>query len=935
MTEEQWRSVWEIYQSGSSLPPDQLQSFLKNATDDPQVQGEVLAMFDRNKKVDTLDRAGQRVGRYVLTERLGEGGMGEVYAARDSELGRSVAVKLLAPPSAGMGSPPNHFIREARAASALNHPNIVTIYEVIHATSRLAIVMELVEGVSLRQLCGSPLPVDQVLHIGEQIARAMAAAHARGIVHCDIKPENLMLRPDGFVKVMDFGLARDLASVTSKSTMPAGTLRYMSPEQSRGEAPSPACDVFSMGIVLYELATGAHPFERGSIFETLQALNQSEPPVPSSQNPFVPAHLDALILRMLAKEPRQRPAASEVAKVLELRGASPQFSGESAAAHKSGSLLPPLRRRWAMPALAVAAVITLGWSAFLLWNRGGKFLSPLEAVPLATEFGVKRDTTFSPDGKRLAYVLGSVGGRDSKIYIQPLNGGAAVQLTSPGQAADYNPTWSPDGKTIAFLRYIGVLRSEVITIPAVGGAEHKVADLRTPQLIAWGVGPFLRWSPDPRWLVISHNPSAGDAFGLFLLSVETGELRRLTTASTLKKPFGDGAPAFSPDGRTLAFSRVFAEGSSDLYVLPLSKELQPEGEPRRLPTTQPWNSQPAWTPDGREIVFCTGTLDSVRLSRISPSSAAEPQVLAGVGESGWYPAIAPGRDASLVYTRQFLTNAVWRLPLDHDATGPLPVKAAPLRVIDPAIGNATPAWSPDNQHFAFVSARTGASEIWVANSDGSNIVQWTHLHPAHLSSPRWSADGRKILFRVVVNGRRDIYAVDGPGLEPHPVHTTAVDNAVWSPDGKWIYLSNEQGQFWRAPASGGIAVPMAEEGGYNLRISPDGRTIYYAKVHVGQVWIWGLPIDDASTDTISSPFPKPVLAMSDSYSVGKRGLYFVPLPSVREIDYFDLASRKTRRLIQLDKEIGYQISISPDERYLLYEQMDSQVVEVMKVDRFR
>src|SRR5262249_49805529 len=191
MTEEQWQTVWKLYQSCASIPREQFASFLSAAAEDPKVRAEVLAMLERTGKADPLDHVGQRIGRYVLTERLGEGGMSEVYAARDSELGRSVAVKLLAASTAGTSSPADRFIHEAKAASALNHPNIVTIYEVIHSTSRLAIAMELVDGVTLRQLCGSPLPVDRVLHMGEQIARALAAAHPPGIAHCDVKPANL------------------------------------------------------------------------------------------------------------------------------------------------------------------------------------------------------------------------------------------------------------------------------------------------------------------------------------------------------------------------------------------------------------------------------------------------------------------------------------------------------------------------------------------------------------------------------------------------------------------------------------------------------------------------------------------------------------------------------------------------------------------------
>ena len=198
--------------------------------------------------------------------------MGEVFSAQDTELGRTVALKFLLPDAFESSSTVESFIREAKAASSLNHPNIVTVHEVIRSESSRAIVMELVEGASLRELCGSAQPIDLVIRTGQQIANALAEAHVHGIVHRDVKPENIMVRGDGYVKVLDFGLARQMAVDTAGSGLPAGTLRYMSPEQIRGEPLTGASDVFSLGLTLYELLTGSHPFESSSAFETAVAI---------------------------------------------------------------------------------------------------------------------------------------------------------------------------------------------------------------------------------------------------------------------------------------------------------------------------------------------------------------------------------------------------------------------------------------------------------------------------------------------------------------------------------------------------------------------------------------------------------------------------------------------------------------------------------------
>ena len=419
MTDAQWQAAWELCQSTTTFTPEQVRSFLEGATGDPEVRDMVLALLDKTKKKSFAGtgshRIGQKVGRYLLTALLGEGGMGQVYAARDPELNRSVAVKFLGVSTSGHESPPaipesqvDRFIGEAKAASALNHPNIVTIYEVVHAPSGLAIAMELVEGVSLRQLCESPVPMDRLLHLGEQEAHALSAAHARGIVHCDIKPENLMVRQDGLVKVLDFGLALDLGSITSGSMLWGGTLRYMSPEQSRGESPSAASDIFSLGIVLYELATGTHPFESKSVFEGLKALNQSEPPAPSAVNPFLLKQLDTLILGMLAKDPGLRPTAAEVARVLGSRSASaiPRMPLERTASDIAAP--SPKQRSFWLPAIAAVGVLAvLGAGYFGGWLRSSQPYAQAQLKPQQLTAQSSEDpvmvTSVSPDGKYLLY----------------------------------------------------------------------------------------------------------------------------------------------------------------------------------------------------------------------------------------------------------------------------------------------------------------------------------------------------------------------------------------------------------------------------------------------------------------------------------------------------------------------------------------------------
>ena len=296
MTGKRWRSAYDLFQAACDLPEQERTEFLRDLPADTRelIEG-MLEDLRRDDAIESTVKAslpeiGSTVGRFSIEDLIGRGGRGWVYRAIDTHLNRPVAVKFLRPTGAGSESTVESFLNEAQAISALNYPNIVTVHEVIRSESSTAIVMELVEGTSFRHLTERPAPVESVARWGAQIAWGLAAAHARALVHRDIKPENLMLRPDGLVKILDFGLAWKIGSSETLEELPMGTIGYMSPEQLRGDPLTSATDMFSLGIVLWELATGSHPFLAESAPATTQASAASSPPSRSPTHHF-PARL--------------------------------------------------------------------------------------------------------------------------------------------------------------------------------------------------------------------------------------------------------------------------------------------------------------------------------------------------------------------------------------------------------------------------------------------------------------------------------------------------------------------------------------------------------------------------------------------------------------------------------------------------------------------
>ncbi len=805
MTDEQWQAAWKLYQSGSSVPPEQIPSFLNRAATDLQVRDAVLAMLDGSGKGESLDRIGQRIGRYILTQRVGGGGMGEVYAARDSELGRPVAVKLLMQSAIGKSSPVDRFIHEAKAASSLNHPNIVTIYEVIHAESRLAIVMELVDGMALRQLCGSPLPVDRVLHLGEQIARALSAAHARGIVHCDIKPENLMVRQDGLVKVLDFGLARDLGSLAASSVFAAGTLRYMSPEQSRGEAPSAASDVFSLGIVLYELAAGVHPFDSGSIFDGLTALNRTEPPAPSSLNSFVPGHLDGVILSMLAKDPGARPSAADVAQMLGSRFSSlpAALPASGTASHKERetvSLRARVARRgipiW-MAAMAAILALALG---FLFSSSTHPVAAPLirfsvalgpEAIP-----GQNLTAAVSPDGRLLAYQVRS--SADSKMLAtQPLDQSRPTVLAGTEGAID--PFFSPDSQWIGFFTYRNLKK-----VPVNGGAAVTLCDVG-------GAPRGAAWASD----------------GYIIANLDNSHLARI--------PEGGGKPEM------------------------LSSRPEEHGE-------QTWR-WPQVLPGGRRVLF-TGSRGSgvgagyedANIEVLSLDTGKVTVVYRG----GYFGRYLPS--GHLVYVHQ---GTLFAVPLDLGDLKirgvPIPILDDVASEVDRAAGQLDFSTARDKPGiFVYRSGRPGEGARELAWMDTAGKTRMLLSAAAPPITPRISPDGKFVALSA--GGNILVHDADRGLTTPLTRNGLLNNSPVWTPDGKHLIFSQQGGGesaiWWiRADGSGQPQKLFATPAGLRVRsISPDGRRIAFARQDANTGWdIWTLPLDLMDPDRPKPGEPEPFL----------------------------------------------------------------------------
>jgi Tol biopolymer transport system component len=818
--------------------------------------------------------------------------MGEVFLAQDTRLGRKVALKLLPEGVTVDVEARRRFAQEARTASALNHPNIVTIYDIGSADGRDFLAMEYVEGESLRDVLeAGRLDVRRSLDLMAQAASALAAAHEAGIVHRDIKPENLLVNRAGQLKILDFGLAKLVERQTApllqssletlaETPQPTsqgrtgtgvilGTVSYMSPEQARGQPVDHRTDVFSLGLVLYETLTGSRPFTGKSAVETLHAIINEEPVSAVERNPRVPPQAMDILAKALAKDPAERyQHAADFA--LDLRRARRAVESGSSGAEARAALRPVSKPRpllWVLGGLVVSALAAGAWylgrSAA---QPSGPTLADVTVTPLTSDPGYEGEPTFSPDGETIAYVSDRTGNFD--IFLKQVSGGPDVNITN-SPADDVQPAFSPDGKQIAFvstrestthLTYenFGVppTGGDIWVMPALGGSPRRIARS----------GNFPSWSSDGSALVFM----GGGAFRkkVFRAPATGGEAREIP----LRPPRGVAAfrfilyPALSPDGKWILFQaeqfRVHIVGSSG-------------GEAKHLCRGR----RPVWAPDGRSVVYSNADAGkNYSLWRIPFSPAkgaadgpAEP-VTVGRGVDTQAAISRDGRQIAFTALEQ--TFNIETLPFDAElgrATGEVkiltsgnndiewksmspdgrsvtyendgriwrldPGQAPYALTSDPAFTDHQPRWSPDARSIVWQRApvhQPGKLDVWLMASDGAGPQRLVE----NARAPYWMPDSRSITYSSMTDFH--LYHLDLATRRSRRMtdEETRAPLHIVSDDGKWIvYQSSAQSAITihARPIDGGetlvVAATPGQMGSGHPMLSPSGNWFYYQVDH--------------------------------------------------------------------------------------------------------
>jgi serine/threonine protein kinase len=852
MNPELWKQVDALLDAALELPPEKREQFVAEACDgNDELREEVLSLVKAQSKAsDFMERSamkvaaqmlaqdsslnnqaslvGQEIGTYKIESLLGVGGMGEVYLARETKLNRRVALKILPSQFVADAERVNRFEREAQALSALNHPNLITIFEVGELNGLHFIAMEFVEGQTLRGMMSGSLRLRDVLSIVAQVAEALSAAHQSGIIHRDIKPDNIMVRADGYVKVLDFGLAKltepevlpsapNAARTQAGATM--GTLAYMSPEQATGETIDHRTDLWSLGVVLYELITKQKPFGGATRQATVNAILSSEPDSAVASDPHLPSELDLVFDKALEKDRdlRYQTASdfrADVRRLLRTMDSSPANPRHRAIARLAGK---QVSRRWFWPIAAGLAILLASIAAWLIFKTGptAPDWSRANHLQLTDQPGTEFFPSLAPDGKSFVYSSSVNGNFD--LFSQRVGGKNPTLLTKDSNADDTQPSFSPDGDRLAF--HSDRAPAGIYVMEATGENLRPVT--------SGGFHPS--WSPDGKEIVFSEAgfsaPSVRNTIPskLWIVNVETGAKRLLTDRDAMQ-------PMWSPNGARIAFWFMPpGVGRSDIAIIGRNG-----GEVLVVTKDASTNWNPVWSPDGKFLYFASDRSGNMNFWRVAldeetgkvlsePEAVVTPSKFSShlsFSRNGNRMIYVQTNNQSNIQAAEFDVNKervvgepFWITRGDRQivrpelsADGKQFVMRVPRRTQDDIVilsrdgtnsrdltndkfFDRYPRWSPDGKKVAFVSDRSGVYEIWMIDADGTNLRQATFSGQAGTSFPLFSPDGTQLLFRTnklsyLLDLSRDLKEQTPqplPSQEKEGDYFVAWD---WSPDGK-------------------------------------------------------------------------------------------------------------------------------------------------------
>jgi eukaryotic-like serine/threonine-protein kinase len=954
MNDDRWKQIDELFDAALDLPESEREEFLAQKTNgDAELKNKLLKLLKATDAADFMEKSamgiaarhlaqtqtfvmerqliGQKFGSYVIEQRIGAGGMGEVFLARDEKLDRNIALKILPGEYTTDDERVKRFEMEARAVSALNHPNIVTIHDVGSENGVNFIATEYVEGKTVRALIGEKPRLVEILNIMFQVCDALAAAHAGGIIHRDIKPENIMLRPDGYVKILDFGLAKLSAAETNPTGNVArtakgviiGTPAYMSPEQVTDGSVDHRTDLWSVGVVLYELLTGFNPYKKESRQATFQSILLDEPPLASTINAEVSGELDRILYKALDKDPviGYQTAADLRAELKRVRR---EFDSTS------GRKIPFMRRRKDAISQRIFLVFTFALLLFTaraaIWYFAGR--SEQSGGKEATEWATAQNTqltnspaaegypSFSPDGKNVIFEGGD--NNDRNIFSQRIGGKNLQNLTAGSTENDTMPAFSPDGKLIAF-------RSErkprgIYVMEETGENVRRLTD--------FGFHPS--WSPDGEKIVVSDRPSDIHTSHtipnsrLWTIDTASGEKRQIETG-------GDAVmPSWSPNGRRIAFWYVAAGNPGEIATVPADG-----GDPVIIASdaaAADWN--PVWSPDGKYLYFASNRRGNMNFWRVPVDEKTGRQL--GEPESVSMPSkysrhLAISRDGKRLGYVRYESNS----NLQSLAFNPKTLKTAGEAnwITRGNIEISNPQLSPNGEEFLVRHPDNVQEDLAILDRDGKN---WRNLTKDrfHERNARWSPDGKQVAFQTDRTGKYQIWMIDADGANPRQITYTEKNDAVlpvFSPDGKRLVFTENEGSL-RRPFILDLTIPWNQQTPQPL---PPLETNFYAtavdwskdgkKLLLDFFELGGSESGIALFDFETSKYEKITASGTLAFWLNdNRHFIFSSRNSA------SLGDTKTKKITELFKPTAYELqnaNISPDNQMIFfrYLQIDADI----------